>query len=147
MGLWDWTLKTYERPGVPEACLKLQDDYLINTSFLLWVAWADPDEAALYRGLGNASNWDQILWPLRTARRELKPDWPGSETASRLALREDVKAAELRAEQLLMASLEGVAGPAAGPVDLTAALTRAAEAWRNKPAPAEDIAALIAALA
>lgn len=146
-GLWDWTLRTYERPGVPEACLKLQDSYLINTSYLLWVAWADPDQAALLAGLSMSVNWDQIVWPLRNARRDLKAPHPGIDDEARLALREDVKAAELRAERLLMESLARVAGPAPGPVDLTVALTRAAEAWRNQPAPQEDVVALVAALA
>lgn len=146
-GLWDWTLKTYERPGVPEACLALQDRYLINTSYLLWVAWAAPDKGALRAGLAMSVSWDQILWPLRNARRDLKAPQPGIDDQARLALREDVKAAELRAERLLMESLERLAGPAAGAVDLAAVLTRAAEAWRNQPAPAEDVAALVAALA
>lgn len=145
--LWDWTLRTYERPGVPEACLRLQDSYLINTSYLLWVAWADPGETALRTGLAMSVTWDQILWPLRNARRDLKAPQPGVDDEARLALREDVKAAELRAERLLMESLERLTGPAAAPIDLTAALTRAAEAWRNQPAPTEDVAALVAALA
>lgn len=146
-GLWDWTLKTYERPGVPEACLTLQDRYLINTSYLLWAAWAAPDEEALLAGLAMSANWDPILWPLRNARRDLKVAQPGIDDGARLALREDVKAAELRAERLLMESLERLAGPASGAVDLSAVLTRAAEAWRNQPAPTEDVAVLVAALA
>lgn len=146
MSLWDWTLRAYERPGVPEACLKLQDSYLLNTSLLLWVCWANPDEATLAKGLGLSTEWDQILWPLRNARRDLKAELQYVDNTARLGLREDVKAAELRAERVLMESLEVLAGQAASPVDLTVALTRAAELWRNKPAPVEDVAALAAAL-
>ena len=39
MSLWGWTLEAYARPGVPEACLELQDEYGQNTSYLLWAVW------------------------------------------------------------------------------------------------------------
>jgi uncharacterized protein (TIGR02444 family) len=147
MGLWDWTLRTYERPGVPEACLAAQDEHGLNTSLLLWAAWADPGVDALAAAVTAGRAWDdQVLWPLRRVRRDLKAAVAGIDDRARLDLREDVKAAELRAEQVLMEAFAGLAGQAAGPVELTAALTRAAQAW-NGSAPRTAIARLAAALA
>lgn len=147
MSLWDWTLKTYERPGVPEACLILQDEHGLNTSLLLWAAWADPDDAALAGAVAAGKAWDdQVLWPLRRVRRDLKAAMSGIADEARLALREDVKAAELQAERVLMEGFEALAGPAAGPIDLAAALTRAARAW-NGTAPETALISLSATLA
>jgi uncharacterized protein (TIGR02444 family) len=147
MSLWDWTLKTYERPGVPEACLTLQDEHGLNTSLLLWAAWADPDDAALASAVAAGKAWDdQVLWPLRRVRRDLKAAMGGIADEARLALREDVKAAELRAERVLMEGFETLAGAAAGQVDLTTALTRAARAW-NGSAPDGALNTLATALA
>ncbi len=147
MRLWDWTLKTYERPGVPETCLALQDEHGLNTSLLLWAAWANPDDAALASAVANGKAWDDtVLWPLRRVRRDLKAAMAGIADLSRLDLREDVKAAELKAERVLMESFEGLSGQSAEPIDLFAALTRAARAW-NGANPHAAITTLAAALA
>jgi uncharacterized protein (TIGR02444 family) len=146
MGLWDWTLAAYDRPGVAQACLALQDDHGLNTSLLLWAAWADPDDAALAAAVQAGKAWDEtVLWPLRRVRRDLKAAMAGIADAPRLDLREDVKAAELRAERVLMESFETLAGRAAKPFDLTVALGRAAQAWRGET-PKSAIADLAAAL-
>ena len=47
MSLWDWTLRAYAQPGVPEACLDLQDRHGQNTSLLLWAVWAEAADPAL----------------------------------------------------------------------------------------------------
>lgn len=148
MSLWDWTLDAYARPGVPEACLELQDRFGRNTSFLLWAAWAGgqgraPDEEGLDDAAIVARAWEAgVLAPLREVRRRLKPAWPPVDDACREGLREEVKAAELRAERVLMETLE-VLTPLAGEGDGHAALSRAAEAWGGPPCPAE-LAALAA---
>ena len=148
MALWDWTLATYDRPGVAEACLKAQDGHGLNTSLLLWAAWADPDDDALAQAVAIGKAWEAaVLWPLRHVRRDLKTMMPGVGDQARLDLREDVKAAELRAERVLMESFETLAGQAAGPVELATALSRAARAWRNDAPPKIAIADLAAALA
>jgi uncharacterized protein (TIGR02444 family) len=119
LSLWDWAVETYGRPGVGEACLALQDSYGQNVSFLLWALWAGPDEAALARGVQAAREWDQaVLAPLRSVRRALKTDE---------ALREDIKAAELKAERRLLEALEPLAK--AAPDDALQALTAASTAW------------------
>jgi uncharacterized protein (TIGR02444 family) len=146
MGLWDWTLKAYGQAGVPEAALVLQDAYGQNTSLLLWAVWAetaDPD--LLSRAADIARRWEVLApGPIRAVRRALKPAFPGIDDARREALREDVKAAELRAERVLMESLEAMTGDRGGAQAL-AALEAASAAW-GEPAPSDALATLAAAL-
>ena len=146
MALWDWTLKAYGQSGVPEACLRLQDDYGQNTSLLLWAVWAETaDPALLARAADIARRWEALsLTPIRAVRRALKPAFEGVADRPREDLREDVKAVELRAERVLMESLEPLSGARAGAHALDA-LKAASAAW-GQPAPAEALAALAAAL-
>jgi uncharacterized protein (TIGR02444 family) len=146
MSLWDWTLEAYARPGVPEACLTLQDAHGQNTSLLLWAVWAETADAALLSTAADVGHrWEEAaLAPLRAVRRGLKPPLPPIADAAREGLREDVKAAELRAEQVLMQTLEAITEEKGGAHAL-AALEAASQAW-GKPAPANALAALAAAL-
>ena len=63
-------LDAYARPGVPEACLMLQDDYGQNTSLLLWAARNRPADAATQaQAAQTARAWDETtLVPLRAVR-------------------------------------------------------------------------------
>ena len=146
MGLWDETLKAYGQPGVPEACLTLQDDYGQNTSLLLWAVWAETaDPALLARAADVARRWDGLaLTPIREIRRALKPAFDGVADAPREALREDVKAVELRAERVLMETLAAMTEDRGGAHALDA-LKAASKAW-GTPAPDAALAALAAAL-
>lgn len=142
MSLWAWTLDAYARPGVPEVCLDLQDRFGRNTSFLLWAAWAGglgraSDAAGLAEAARLARAWDaEVLTPLREVRRRLKPACPPVDDVAREALREEVKAAELHAERVLMETLEALT-PAAGLGDGREALQAAAAAWGGPPCSAE----------
>jgi uncharacterized protein (TIGR02444 family) len=146
MALWDWTLEAYAQAGVPEACLTLQDDYGLNTSLLLWAVWAEAaDPGLLARAVAVTRRWDELaLTPVRRVRRALKASVAGVADAAREGLREDVKAVELRAERVLMESLEALGGDAGGAHALEA-LEAVAKAW-GKPVPADALAALAAAL-
>lgn len=146
MSLWDWTLAAYARPGAPEATLALQDEHGLNTALLLWAIWANPDRETLANGVQTTVLWDEtVLWPLRNVRRALKGHRPPFADAAREGLREDVKAAELRAERVLMETLEGLAGPTAAP-DPAGSLARAAMAW-NGQVPKEALDRLARVLA
>jgi uncharacterized protein (TIGR02444 family) len=146
MGLWDETLQAYARPGVPEACLALQDTYGQNTSLLLWAVWAETaDPAILAKAADVARRWEALaLSPIRAVRRALKPAFAGVADGAREDLREEVKAVELRAERVLMETLEGLTKGRGGAHAL-AALEAASAAW-GKPAPPDALAALAAAL-
>lgn len=146
--LWDWVLEAYARPDVPEICLKLQDKHGQNTSLLLWAIRARPAEGALLEQAAEmARSWDETtLHPLRAVRRRLKTPCPPVDDAAREALREDVKAAELRAERVLVETLDRLSrsGIAAG--SALEAVTAATRAW-GRAAPVETLAALTDAVA
>ena len=146
MSLWHWTLEAYARPGVPEACLALQDEYGQNTSFLLWAVWAEgADGAALADAAAAGRRWDEaVLKPIRVVRRTLKAPFPKVDDGAREALREDVKAAELRAERVLMEAFEALTAARGGRPALEA-LQAASRAW-GKPAPDDALARLAGAL-
>lgn len=146
MNIWDWALEAYGRPGVPEACLILQDTHGQNTSLLLWAVYAEVgDPELLARAAAATRAFDAIaLSPLRDVRRALKPALPPFEDHARLALREDVKALELSTERLLMETLAALAQDRGGTHALDA-LRAASTAW-GPPAPDNALAALAAAL-
>ena len=137
MSFWPWALEAYARPGVAAACLDLQDRYDQSVPYLLWAAWAAHDGRGLTpdvlrRGADLAARWeDDAVSPLRLARRGLKTPIGDIDDRAREALRAEVKALELKAEQTLMTALEALApisGEAAGPFD--AALSAAVSIWR-----------------
>lgn len=145
--IWDWALEAYAQPGVPQACLALQDEHGQNTSLLLWAVYAEVrDPALLARGAAAARDWDAVaLKPLREVRRGLKAPLPPFSDGSRQALREEVKALELAAERLLLETLADL-GERQGGAPALEALEAASKAW-DKPAPSAALAALAAALA
>lgn len=147
MSLWGWALEAYARPGVPEACLQLQDEHGQNTSYLLWAVWAEgPDAAALQGAALSGRSWDDaVLKPIRAVRRTLKASFPKIDDGAREGLREDVKAAELRAERVLMESFEALCGHRRGGQPALAALQAASQAW-GRAAPDEALARLARAL-
>jgi uncharacterized protein (TIGR02444 family) len=147
MPIWEWALAAYARPGVPEACLALQDQHGQNTSLLLWAVWAEAgDPELLARAAEVTRRWEAAaLVPLREVRRALKAPAPPVDDKAREDLRVDVKAAELHAERVLMETLADLAGAASGGAHALSALKAAAQAW-GKPAPDGALAALAAAL-
>lgn len=147
MSLWGWTLEAYARPGVPEACLELQDEYGQNTSYLLWAVWAEGADAATLQAAATAGrDWDEtVLKPIRAVRRTLKARFDEVDDGAREGLREDVKAAELRAERVLMEAFEALGEHRCGGRPALEALKAASRAW-GPPAPDEALARLARAL-
>lgn len=131
MALWDWAVEAYGRPGVADAALALQDEHGQNTCFLLWAVWAKgPEPRTMVRAAELARGWEaQVLEPLRVARRNLKGETAGVDAAARQRLREDVKAAELQSERVLLDSLEALTGRHHGEEAAAVALRRASVAW------------------
>lgn len=146
MAIWEWALEAYARPGVPEACLRLQDEYGQNVSLLLWAVHAETKDAAVLTQAAEAARaWDAAaLVPLRQVRRTLKAPLPPVDDGARLSFREEVKAVELAAERLLLETLETLVEGQAGTHALDALLAASA-AW-GTPAPADALAELAAAL-
>ena len=133
--LWDWALAAYARPGAADACLALQDAHGQNVCLLLWAVWAETqDPALLARGADLARRWEATaVSPLRAVRRALQADVALVAEDAREALRREVKATELRAERVLLESLEAL-GRRSEATPALAALQAASRAW-GEPAP------------
>ena len=116
---WDFSLATYGRDGVPPACLALQDEYGLDINVLLFCCWAAINGHALTddelkQVLQLSSSWaDAVVRPLRSTRRWMKRkpgDLPEFDFDRAMALREQIKHVELKAEQLQQLALESLYG-------------------------------------
>ncbi len=136
MSFWDWALKAYARQPVADACLHLQDAHGQNVPWLLWAAWMAQEgrSADLKDAARMMRAWDvEIGAPLRSVRRALKPLRPPVDEAAKEALRDAVKAVELRGERVLMESLEALSGSSGQPMPMLGGLIAAAEAAGDPP--------------
>ncbi|WP_095081891.1 TIGR02444 family protein [Pseudomonas sp. Irchel s3h17] len=107
--LWSFSLSTYARPGVEDACLALQAAGA-NVCLLLCACWLGERGVAcnpqrLQQLLLLAEPWDsQVVQPLR----QLRLQWKAAAAADAPLgiLRAQVKALELEAERQLLLRLE-----------------------------------------
>lgn len=97
--LWEFSLELYAHPGVAAACIEAQDHWAADVNLLLYAAWLARQGLELdqiqWRALEDSvMEWRQrVVQPLRALRR----DWQALPAVG--ALREQVKALELAAEQ------------------------------------------------
>ena len=110
--LWSFALSTYARPGVEDACLRLQaqgaDVCLMLCGLWLEQRGVAPQPLRLQALRQIAGPWQAgVVEPLRQIRTQWRA--LAQQDAELGALRERVKALELEAERLLLSRLEGVA--------------------------------------
>jgi uncharacterized protein (TIGR02444 family) len=109
---WTFSLKFYSRGEVEAIFLDLQDRFGADVNIVLYGLW----QASRGRRLSDGDSRDVIAFvrawqenvvrPLRTARRFLKapmPDWPSQDID---LLRQRIKAEELQAEHLQQTAME-----------------------------------------
>lgn len=114
---WRFSLALYGRPGVPDACLRLQDECGADVNvmfYVLFLAHANRriDAADVERIEALAAPWrDDIVRPLRTVRRVLKSPPAHFRDDATQGLREQVKRIELEAEHLQQLALERALPP------------------------------------
>lgn len=109
---WRFALAFYSRPGVQEACLRLQDEAGLDVVFLiaaLHIAMATgqpPSHAELAAAFAGIAGWREAsVLPLRAGRRALKELRSDVPDPRREAFRNRVKVLELEAEQIELAAL------------------------------------------
>lgn len=116
-GLWDWAVEAYGRPGVADACLRLQDRAGVDVPLLLCACWLAARgrrlDVATAQKLHNAvAPWQrEVVTPLRHARRFLKRGSSAVHERSRdcvVELAERVTALELDAERAQLETLEAL---------------------------------------
>lgn len=109
---WRFSLRFYARPGVPELCLTLQDEYGVDVNLLLFLLYSARQGLRLsvddLRDIDHTiKDWrTQVVQPLRTIRRQLKSGIPPIATAASEALRSKIKNCELHAERLQQNMME-----------------------------------------
>ncbi len=141
--LWEFSLALYGRPGVPAACLDLQDRLGQDVNLLLFAAWAgmacnaDLPAAELARIDSAVAPWRaEVVRPLRAVRRRVK----GEDDA----LYRRMKAAELEAERVQQDRLFALSGLKPAPGGGVA--LAAANLYRLVPEGDPAVMALLAAL-
>ncbi len=131
---WQFSLDFYQRDGVAEACLTLQDRFGLDVNILLYAAWlasrgrtasvADFEQVDLL-----IAPWrEEVIRPLRRIRRWLKEPGPDAPAGRVPEYREGIKTAELDAEKIaqdmIFASHSRPQRPdGGGPGDIRAALS------------------------
>lgn len=158
---WNYSLMVYQRPGVADACIRLQDQYGLDVNVVLFCIWCGVegpgrlDASRLAASVEATREWQtRAVVPLRALRRELKDRPCALDAALVEGVRKSVSAAELEAEhaeQILLSStvadLTWAAGTEAAAVD--AAVANLAEYFRVKhvgiePALVEAVGTLLA---
>jgi len=136
---WDFAVGLYQKPGVSEACLTLQDALGVDVCLLLFALFAASehdvqlDRVSLQELDRVVAEWrDQVVRPLRAIRRRLKGDPPPQAASDVHALREQIKKSEIEAEQIELAMLgrhfsENPPAPRTEPADISAVLDEVAD--------------------
>lgn len=108
--LWEYACALYEKQGVQQACLQLQDDHRVNVPLILFFCWAMTvkggiDGQVLKQAAHRADIVDTTLTgALRGIRRGMKQ--ASFAQAQWQKLRQAVVDSELQSERLLLADLE-----------------------------------------
>jgi uncharacterized protein (TIGR02444 family) len=144
MNAWTFAAEAWQSPGVEAIALWLQDVHGQPPALLLWRLWTlenggGVDEPTVIRAVEIARAWErELLHPLRGVRRRLKSSAGLSAGFTAVAdapeLREQILAAELAAERVLLAALESLAGDRRGPPEEPlSALVTLSEIWGPPP--------------
>lgn len=107
LGFWQWSLDAYERPGVKDALLDLQDRCGFSVNLLLFAIWASERHPSLTpqqwrSAIAIVEDWSgAVTERLRAARRSV-----GSSTERLDDLRKMILSAEIEAERHEQFALE-----------------------------------------
>jgi len=132
---WRFAVTLYGRSGVAPACLALQDKWQVDVSLMIAMLYAGLvaarpiDAAAVAAADAAVAGWrTSVVQPLRRTRQEMKGMPALARHAAARDLREQIKAAELKAEQIeLMELARWIADrPASGDSRINAASIAAA---------------------
>ena len=115
---WQYSVAFYRKPGITEACLKLQNQHGFDVNLVLFCLWYGLNRGLLpvpllQQALDFSHYWNALaVQPLRDARTMLKIDTrlrSLSSAADINALRESMQGLELKAEQIQQQELQQLA--------------------------------------
>jgi len=116
---WNYSLVTYARPGVTDACILLQDEFGLNVNLLLFCLWSGAEgpgrleSERIRECINRTRDWqERVVKPLRAARRYCKNEPTVIPDALRKIFRPGLLAVELDAEhveQLAIAEIVNLA--------------------------------------
>ena len=112
ISLWRFACKLYSQPTAKNAYLQLQDNSDVNVPLLLASCWLAQHQCVVpivhVTALqAMAKRWnDHCIQPLRVLRQQMKTATAEEDTSAWSLVREEVKAAELFAEQQLLQKIE-----------------------------------------
>lgn len=108
---WRFSLTFYRSPGVPNACIVLQDSHGLDVNVMLFALWLGSQGRAISAAdIKDADaavrDWrEQVVVELRGVRRFLRNPPAVIDGATASALRDKVKAVELESERLQQEAL------------------------------------------
>ena len=104
---WDFALEVYRKPGVGDACLRLQEGQHLDVNLLLFVSWIGASgSGALTRQdiqqcMAAVGSWhEQVVKPLRGVRRIMKGGFATAPADLSDQLRRAIQAREIDAEHI-----------------------------------------------
>ena len=103
---WDFSLSAYARPGVADACIRLQDRVGVDVNVLFYLHWLATvrttalDDKEIGAILAETEDWrETVVKPLRAMRRRMKSGYDGFPGAEVDAMRSEIKRLELQSER------------------------------------------------
>ena len=111
---WDFALDVYRKPGVSDACLRLQEGQHLDVNLLLFVCWIGASGGGavtrqdIQKSMAAVGPWhEQVVKPLRGVRRIMKGGFSTAPADLSDQLRRAIQAREIDAEhieQLILAA-------------------------------------------
>lgn len=104
---WDFALDVYRKPGVSDACLRLQESQHLDVNLLLFVCWIGASGSGvltrhdIQHCMAAVGPWhEQVVKPLRGVRRVMKGGFATAPADLTDQLRRAIQAREIDAEHI-----------------------------------------------
>ncbi|MEC7535754.1 MAG: TIGR02444 family protein [Pseudomonadota bacterium] len=118
---WKFSLKLYDRPGISDLLIGLQDEQSVDVNLVLFLCWCGAtgripfDEGQLSAAQDSIAVWQaDVTAPLRQIRRRIKGGVSNLALEATDHFREDIKRLELASERIVQFVLAEIAPPVRG---------------------------------
>ena len=118
---WQFALKFYDRPGISDLLIGLQDEQSVDVNLVLFLCWCGAtgrmpfDEGQLSAAQDSIAVWQtDVTAPLRQIRRQIKGGVANVALEASDPFREEIKRLELASERIAQSVLAEIAPPVRG---------------------------------